>query len=61
MCIKRSWQPFKAIVLALSVGVLTACASQRNAVRCDTRLQPINMPTARDRELTFNTEQADRE
>jgi hypothetical protein len=61
MCIKRSRQLLNAIVLASLILVFTGCALQRNAVRCDIRLEPINMPAARDRELTSNAEQSDRE
>lgn len=58
MCVKRARHPIDAIVLACLLVVLTGCASHRNAVRCDGRLEPINLPAARTLERTFNAEQA---
>jgi hypothetical protein len=36
----------KTIVAVCLVLVLSGCASQRNVVRCDGRLEPINTPRA---------------
>jgi hypothetical protein len=36
----------KAPVLACLFLIMTGCATQGNAVRCDGRLEPINMPAA---------------
>jgi hypothetical protein len=58
MCVKRTRRMIDAIVLASLLVVLTGCASQRNLVRCDGRLEPINVPAARTLDLTFNEEQA---
>jgi Flp pilus assembly protein TadD len=37
----------KASVFACLLLALSGCASQSTAVRCDTRLEPINMPAAK--------------
>jgi hypothetical protein len=36
----------KAPVLACLFLIMTGCATQGSAVRCDGRLEPINMPAA---------------
>lgn len=37
----------RAIAVAYVVVVLSGCASHNNLVRCDGRLEPINMPIPR--------------
>lgn len=37
----------KAAVLSLSLLILAGCATHGSAVRCDGRLEPINMPVSK--------------